>query len=211
MQRAQEERSCGWPGPSPQQRDSCPCSGAQAAWGQGPSLRDMEGQSPLLDRGERWGVSPSWASPSAGVGEDEEAGERSLAWLLEPFRQEGESQPMPVGSGQRPLPGALNARLSPSPNRKSLSPPIIQIGGGLCLLSLGFQTEWVAPPPTPPLSPLSSRGGQAEADARSSGRSWGSRLWRLRRGALAPRLPLLRPLLSLRLRRRRSLRKLRRV
>lgn len=94
---------------------------------------------------------------------------------------------------------------------KSLSPPIIQIGGGLCLLSLGFQTEWVAPPPTPPLSPLSSRGGRAEADARSSGRSWGSRLWRLRRGALAPRLPLLRPLLSLRLRRRRSLRKLRRV
>lgn len=86
-------------------------------------------------------------APVLGWGETKRPESGPWPWLLEPLRQEGESQPMPVGSGQRPLPGALNARLSPSPNRESLSPPIIQIGGGLCLLSSGFQTL----PPPPPL------------------------------------------------------------
>ena len=76
-------------------------------------------------------------------------------------------------------------------------------GEGLCLPSSGFRT---LPPPHPPLRLLSSRGGREEADAGSSGRRWGSRLRSLGRGAPAPRLPLLRPLL--RLRGRRSLRKL---
>uniref|UniRef100_A0ABI8ANX2 BCL2 associated agonist of cell death n=2 Tax=Felis catus TaxID=9685 RepID=A0ABI8ANX2_FELCA len=45
------------------------------------------------------------------------------------------------------------------------------------------------PAPHPPLHPLSSLGGREEADAGSSGRRRGSRLWSLGPGAPAPQLP----------------------
>lgn len=82
------------------------------------------------------GVSPPWAYPRVRDGGMQRPKERSpwprslvSSWL------EGESQPMPVGSGQRPLQGAPNAPLSPSPSWGRLSSSNAD-GEGLCLLSL---------------------------------------------------------------------------
>lgn len=183
----QEERSCGWPGPSLKQRNSRPCSspcrGALAAWGQGlgPSLRSVEGQT-LLSRAEGWGVgwrvSPPWASPRAsslGVQRLKEKG--PWPWSLQSSRQEGESRPMPVGSGQRPQRGALNTRLSPSSNC-GLSPLNNPCGVGVGALPSVLRIPDAAPNPLPTTSTLqppeagrrSTPGSQSASGGAGSGR-----------------------------------------
>lgn len=63
---AQGERSCGWPGPPPLNREGpLPLRGTGNL---GPSLRGVEGQ-PFLSRAEGDGNTAIWASLRAGGGE----------------------------------------------------------------------------------------------------------------------------------------------
>lgn len=116
---------------------------------------------------------------------------------------------MPVGSGQRPLCGALNNRLSPSSNAGSLpsNNPDGVVGALPSVLGIPYAAS--NPPPTAStLQPREAGGGRRQVLSPPQGEpapvagTRGSR-------ARAPRLLRLRPLL--RLRGRRSLRKLRRV
>ena len=177
----------------------------------GPSLRGVERQ-PFLSRaeaGREVGSTPLQARLKAGEGgtgvqKPKERG--SLASV---------AGVVPAGGGE-PANASLFRAAAAAGDAQRLALPLPKLEGslpsnnpdgeGLCLPSSGFRT---LAHPTPHCVHSPAAGGREEADARSSGRGCGSRLRSLGPGAPAPRLPLLRPLL--RLRGRRSLRKLLRV
>lgn len=182
--------------------------GTRRGRGRGPALRS--GKDSLSSPGLRVGVGSVASvgqSQSQELGGAEAEGEGSLAFVAPVVLAGGGEPPMPAGSGQRLRREALNTRLSPSSNC-GLSPRqgSGRGGGGGSAFRPRDAGRW--PQPTP-LRPLSSRGRRGGGRRRALSPALGEPAPAAGTRAPAPRLLRLRPLL--RLRGRRSLRKLRGV